>query len=132
MTNVTFKLVDGSEKSVLQQQTGAKLLSMAAKAKIPIRFGCSSCRCGTCAVRISHAEALQPMMDDEKALLSRMGLDSTSGKIRLSCRSRLSGQSDLVVDLTFQDEYSPDRHDDSGDGFTGGNISGNGSEDSGQ
>ena len=46
------------------------------------------------------------MKDDEKNLLSRMGL-STSGEIRLACRARVE-KGQCEVDIDFQKTYSPD------------------------
>ena len=80
-------------------------MRVAIKNKIPIRFGCASCRCGTCAVRVSGNGELSPMADNEKELLATMSL-STGGDIRLSCQARaLDGTTE--VDLDFQDEYDP-------------------------
>jgi len=107
MIKVNFRLINGQEQSVQEQAQGIKLLSIAVKSKIPIRFGCASGRCGTCAVRISKPSAIHAMMPDEKALLDRMGLESSSGEIRLSCRSKISGHEDFTVDLAFQDQYDP-------------------------
>lgn len=87
-------------------EDNTKILVAARRAKIDIRFGCAACRCGTCGIRILSGENnLTPMATDEKALLERMGLD-IRGSIRLACRARLVGNS-AVVDLDFQDTYSP-------------------------
>lgn len=107
MSQLIFILKDGSQQST-SGSAQAKLLTVAIKHKIPIRFGCASCRCGTCGIKIDNPEGLMPMGEDEKALLDRMQLDTSSGTIRLACRSRLSGLKDLQVDLAFQDEYDPD------------------------
>jgi ferredoxin len=103
MPKVTFL---PSETSI-EVAEKTKLLVAGRKAKVPIRFGCASCRCGTCAVRLQGSKAeLSPMKDDERELLSRMKLP-VDGPIRLSCQARiLAGEA--VVDLDFQDEYSPD------------------------
>lgn len=107
MSQLIFKLKDGGRQAT-SGTAQAKLLALAIKLKVPIRFGCASCRCGTCAIKVDHPAGLLAMGGDEKALLERMQLDSTSGTIRLACRSRLSGVSDVEVDLAFQDEYDPD------------------------
>lgn len=101
----------------LQKTTDAvnnqKLLMAARKNQIPIRYGCASCRCGTCGVKISPVEAFHPMSSDESALLARMRLP-TSGEVRLACQAKLTGELNALVDLEFQDTYSPDDGD--GDG----------------
>lgn len=83
-----------------------KILVGARRAGVLIRFACSSCRCGTCAVRIADgADTLSAMKDDEKKLLKRLDLP-LDGTVRLACQSRVS--SDVKVDLSFQDEYDSD------------------------
>jgi ferredoxin len=85
---------------------GSKILASAVKAKIPIRFGCGACRCGTCAVEVSGDGVLSPMAANEKELLTKIGLP-TDGHIRLACQARcVSGEK--TIDLDFQDKYSPD------------------------
>ncbi len=83
-----------------------KILAAANRVKAPIRFGCASCRCGTCGVLLRGTGTVTPMQDNERQLLTRMGLDPNSGA-RLACQTRiLSG--DIEVDLDFQNTYSPD------------------------
>lgn len=94
----TGKLYEGSEQA-------CKILLAARKAQVDIRFGCASCRCGTCAVEVKSG-VTSPMRDNEKELLERMKLP-IDGSIRLACQAKvLEGQA--VVDLSFQDKYSPD------------------------
>ena len=81
----------------------------ATRNKVPIRFGCASCRCGTCGVAVSGNADLSKMKHDEQALLLRMGLE-TDGSIRLACQTRINS-GHVVVDLAFQDTYSPDDND---------------------
>ena len=70
------------------------------------KVACASCRCGSCAVRITQgADQLTPMKDDERKLLTRLSL-ATDGSIRLACQSRAQGDCD--VDLDFQNEYDSD------------------------
>lgn len=90
-----------------------KLLVVARKNQIPIRFGCAACRCGTCAVKVSAPSGFSPMKPDETALLGRMRLP-VSGEIRLACQAKYLGTIDADVDISFQDSYSPDDGD--GDG----------------
>ena len=90
-----------------------KLLVAATRNKIPIRFGCASCRCGTCGIAVSGAGQLTKMKHDEQALLLRMGLQ-TNGTIRLACQTRIES-GDVVVDLDFQNTYSPDDNDPAND-----------------
>lgn len=92
---------------------GSKLLRVALKNKVAIRFGCGACRCGTCAVRVAPLDIsndlslplFEPMGEPEKLLLEKMALP-LDGTIRLSCQARIL-ESDVVVDISFQDEYSP-------------------------
>ncbi len=72
-----------------------------------MRYGCVSCRCGTCAVKVDPAANLMPMADDERALLDNMKLP-IDGSIRLSCQTRIKDGT-VNVDLDFQDKYSPDK-----------------------
>jgi ferredoxin len=109
MSNITFIPANKKVEAIQEQ----KLLVTARKNQIPIRFGCASCRCGTCGVKVSEPQAFLPMKDDEKILLTRMKL-STTGEVRLACQARLSGTVDTAVDISFQDTYSPDDGD--GDG----------------
>lgn len=87
--------------------TGCKILVAARKGKIKMRYGCVSCRCGTCAVKVDPAANLMPMADDERALLTSMNLP-TDGSIRLGCQTRIKDGT-VNVDLDFQDKYSPDK-----------------------
>lgn len=102
MPTIEFK--PSGQKVAVKENT--KILAAAIKAKEPIRFGCSACQCGTCAVEVTGNEHLSPMKDNEKALLEKMGL-STAGNIRLSCQARVV-TGEVSVDIDFQDTYSPD------------------------
>jgi ferredoxin len=84
-----------------------KLLVAARKNNIRIRFGCASCRCGTCGVKVSNSLAFHPMGQDESNLLHRMDLP-LGGDVRLACQARLTARVDTEVDISFQDLYSPD------------------------
>lgn len=84
---------------------GIKLLVVARRNQIPIRFGCGACKCGTCGVLLSGEGKVSEMQADEKKLLDRIGL-TTDGQVRLACRTKiLSGE--VIVDLDFQDTYTP-------------------------
>lgn len=89
-------------------ESGSKVLLAAKKAKAPLRYGCASCRCGTCAVEVTPPSSLSPMRADEEALLKRMNLP-VDGTVRLSCQSRIVG--DISIDIAYQDTYSPDDGD---------------------
>lgn len=103
MPKVTFKgRTSGVQTFEVQENT--KLLVAATRNKVAIRFGCASCRCGTCGVAVEGG-VLSPMRPDEKALLEKMAL-ALDGQVRLACQTRLMA-GDLVVDLDFQDTYSP-------------------------
>ena len=88
-----------------------KVLRAAGLAKVDLRFACAACRCGTCAVRIGGAAGMEteltPMRDDERALLTRIGL-ALDGTVRLACQARVMSR-DVEVDLGYQDTYSPDQ-----------------------
>ena len=85
----------------------AKVLAAAIRNKIDIRYGCASCRCGTCGVKVDSSQAtLLAMKDDEKNLLASMNLP-TDNSVRLACRTKIQAGR-LIVDLKFQNEYSPD------------------------
>jgi ferredoxin len=85
---------------------GTKILAAARRNQVAIRFGCGACRCGTCGIAIQGAENLAPMQDDERELLTRIGLD-TGGEIRLACRAKIE-TGEVTVDIDFQDTYSPE------------------------
>lgn len=91
-------------------EENTKLLVAGRRAKVPIRFGCAACSCGTCAVSVEVKGTLSEMKDNEKDLLARMKLP-VDGSVRLSCQARiLTGTA--AVDLSFQETYSPDQGDD--------------------
>ncbi len=90
---------------VLDAEKDSKILVVARRGKIPIRFGCASCRCGTCAVAVKGQENLSSMEADERALLERLRL-TTEGSVRLSCRAKIL-QGEVEVDLDFQETYQP-------------------------
>ena len=108
MSDITFKFPDGSEQKLSDQEAQTKILTAAVRAKIKMRFGCASCRCGTCGIKVLEPEALITMGRDEKALLERMGLDASNGFIRLACRAKITGHHNVTIDLSFQDQYTPD------------------------
>lgn len=91
-------------------ESNTKILAAANRNRVVMRFGCASCRCGTCAVKVSAHENLSPMKSDEKNLLERMKLD-LDGSVRLACQARIM-QSEVTVDLAFQDTYSSDQGND--------------------
>lgn len=104
------KVLFNPPKLELEVDEGTKLLVAARKGQTGIRFGCASCRCGTCGVRVDTTQGeLSPMKTEEKALLERMDL-ALDGTVRLACQARvLSGK--IEVDLDFQLEYDPDQGD---------------------
>jgi ferredoxin len=86
--------------------SNTKILLAGRKAGAEVRFGCASCRCGTCGVKLTEgAQHLSPMKPDEEKLLKRLKLP-TDGTVRLACQARING--DCVVDLDFQDTYNPE------------------------
>ena len=99
------KLVFLPSGTTVDAQPGAKLLVAAIKHKVPIRYGCAACSCGTCGVRLENPADVLPMASDEKALLERLKLP-VDGTVRLACRVRIQ-DADVRVDLDFQDTYSP-------------------------
>lgn len=84
----------------------AKILAVAIKNKINIRYGCGACRCGTCGIRISGDGIVSEMQPSEEALLKQMKLP-VDGTIRLACQTRIQSGA-INVDLEFQNSYSPD------------------------
>ncbi|WP_141731230.1 2Fe-2S iron-sulfur cluster-binding protein [Oligoflexus tunisiensis] len=83
-----------------------KILLAGRKAGVNVRFGCASCRCGTCGVKITEgADQLSPMKTDEEKLLKRLKLP-LDGTVRLACQARING--DCEIDLDFQDTYNPE------------------------
>jgi len=118
MAKVKFKFSLNPQGVDLDVDSNTKILSAAIRAKVPIRFGCAACRCGTCGVKVSVQNdtntaatgELSAMAADEKGLLGRMSLP-LDGTVRLACRTRLM-KGEVVVDLDFQETYSPDQGDD--------------------
>lgn len=100
MAKVIFKPTGKSIEVAAQ----TKLLVAGIRLKIGIRYGCAACQCGTCAVEVKGD--LSPMEADEQALLTRMKLPA-DGSVRLACRAKTQN-TDVEVDLDFQDSYSPD------------------------
>ena len=94
-------------------RAGHKLLAIAIRNKVPIRFGCSSCRCGTCAIKLNKGK-LSDIQLDEHQLLEKLDIYQSDQSVRLSCRARVL-DSDCEVDLKFQKTYDPSKinqHDD--------------------
>lgn len=92
----------------VEVEASCKILVAARKGKVDMRYGCVSCRCGTCGVKIAkNKENLVPMADDERSLLEQMNLP-TDGTVRLGCQTRIKKDT-VVVDLDFQQKYSPDK-----------------------
>ncbi len=89
-------------QSEFEAQENDKILKVALKNKVKIRYGCGACQCGTCAVKIGEPDHVIPMEEDERALLDKLGL-STTGEVRLACRAKV--KEDLTVDLDFQSTY---------------------------
>lgn len=96
----------------LSVETNCKILVAANRNKIPIRFGCAACRCGTCGVKIDQANPgdLTPMKDNERELLAHMKLP-IDGSVRLACQARIV-TGDIIIDLDFQKSYSADAGND--------------------
>ena len=91
---------------------GQKILAIARKAKLNIRFGCAAAQCGTCAVRVSSTHQTSPtalllsqMRENEKELLSKMKLP-IDGSVRLSCQAKTI-ETSCIIDLDFQSKYDP-------------------------
>lgn len=99
--------------ATFEVESNTKILAAANRNKISMRFGCASCRCGTCAVSVTGQNNLSAMKTDEKELLERMKL-VTDGSVRLACQARVM-QDEVTVDLDFQDTYSPDQGDEDDD-----------------
>ena len=104
MPTLKFKLRDQTEQKIENAPKDAKLLAVAIRSGVDLRYGCSAGKCGTCAVRIIDGDP-NTMEREERELLEKMGVFNED-KIRLACRIRVP-EKDLVMDLTFQDEYDP-------------------------
>lgn len=94
----------------VEKAENLKVLVSAIRHKVDIRYGCASCRCGTCGVKIVQGrEFLSDLESEESKLLQRMGLE-IDGSIRLACRAKVgpNQEGSVEVDLDFQDTYSPD------------------------
>jgi len=104
MPNIVFKPVGVS----ISVEANTKILAAANRNKVSMRYGCASCRCGTCGVRVVGG-SLTPMRTDETKLLAKMKLP-TDGTVRLACQARVLDGA-VEVDLAFQDTYSPDAGD---------------------
>lgn len=109
MPKIRFLAIKSPNKvdTTIEVDQNTKILAAATRAKVPIRFGCAACRCGTCGVSISGDGELSAMAADEKDLLGRMSLP-LDGTARLACRTRIVA-GEMTVDLDFQDTYSPDQ-----------------------
>jgi ferredoxin len=84
----------------------AKILAMAVKNKIDIRYGCGACRCGTCGILIEVDGEVSGIQPNERELLERMHLP-LDGTVRLACQTRVKSGT-VRVDLDFQNRYSPE------------------------
>ena len=85
--------------------SGTKILAIALRNGVKIRYGCSACRCGTCGISIDKPASVLPMQENERALLTQLGL-SVDGTVRLACQCRTLDEN-VTVDLSFQQTYSP-------------------------
>jgi ferredoxin len=84
----------------------SKILAVAIRNKVQIRYGCGALRCGTCGIKVRcQSDQLSPMKDDEKAMLEKLRL-TTDGTVRMACRTKIL-LGEVEVDLDFQHSYSP-------------------------
>lgn len=103
MSTVTFTTKSGENIEVENVNEGSRLLAVAVRSKQDIRYGCSSGKCGTCAIEVKSG-CLSEMKENEKELLTKMKILDESN-IRLACQGRIEG--DVCVDLNYQDKYDP-------------------------
>lgn len=69
---------------------GVPMLEAGESAGIDMAHGCRGCSCGTCPVEVvSGGEHLEPMTDDERAVIEGAGLDPA--QLRLTCVVALTG-----------------------------------------
>jgi 2Fe-2S ferredoxin len=82
---------------VVECRDGESLFDAGARGRVPIETACvGKGTCGLCRVRVvSGAEHLSPYTDEE---LKHLGNVYFITKVRLSCRTRVSG-GDVVVEL---------------------------------
>lgn len=100
------KLVFLPQNISIDVEANTKILAVAIRNKIPIRFGCAACQCGTCGVSLKVEGEVSEMKANEKLLLTQMQLP-TDGTVRLACQTKvISGL--VQVDLNFQTQYDPD------------------------
>ena len=104
MNKVSVKFIPAN--ITVEVRENFSILLAAIRNKIKIRYGCAACRCGTCAVELEPSGKLSQMQDKELELLKKMKLP-TDGRIRLSCQTKVL-EGPVVVDLTYQEKYSPD------------------------
>ena len=104
MAKVIFKTKSQENIEIDNLKIGAKLLAVAVRSKQDIRYGCSSGKCGTCAVKVTSG-TLSEMEKSEYELLKKMGI-LDDAKVRLACRARLESE-EINVDLNFQETYDP-------------------------
>lgn len=100
----TIIYMPGAQK--IEAPENAKILAVAIKNKIDIRYGCGACRCGTCGIQIEGDGEVSEIQPNEKALLEQMKLP-VDGSVRLACQTRVKSGT-ITVDLDFQNRYSPD------------------------
>jgi len=99
------KLVFKPSGKEFEVDANSKILAVACKNKVDIRFSCGACRCGTCGVLITPEPdaKVSDMKPDEKDLLERLEL-STNGRVRLACQTRIM-EGTVTVDIDYQKRY---------------------------
>jgi ferredoxin len=94
------------ENHVCEVEADAKILAVAVRNKVNIRFGCGALRCGTCGVKVdAQSGELSPLKEDEKQMLEKLKLPA-DGTVRMACRTRIVSGT-VKIDLNFQPTYSP-------------------------
>ena len=103
------KVIFPRDQVIVDVEANTKILVAARRGKANIRFGCASCKCGTCAVKIDSSEGeLNEVSEDEDGMLKKLNLNQEPG-VRMACRARIVAGT-ATVDLAFQDQYDIPDH----------------------
>lgn len=68
------------------------LLDICEEHDAPVPFDCRGGACGTCLVRVlAGSSNLSELTDNEEIMLEELGLDPSSGELRLACQVQVLG-----------------------------------------
>ena len=90
----------------VEADSNSKILAVAIRNKINIRYGCGALRCGTCGIKINCEKgALSEITDDEQSMLNQLGLKASAG-YRMACRAKIL-DGEVAANLDSQHDYDP-------------------------